>query len=595
MAAAQGLVLGVLALTLVMFVWGRWRYDLVALTAMLVVTIAGLVPAREAFAGFGHPAVITVAAVLVVSRGLLNSGLVDQVAKWLGRVGERPLVQIPALTILVALCSGFMNNVGALALLMPVGLRLARKGNYPPSILLMPLAFGSLLGGMMTLIGTPPNVIIATFRAELDHEAFRMFDFAPVGAGVAVAGLAFVSLIGWRLLPKRKGGVSSEELFAMEDYLTELSVPEGSALVGKPLEDLSRLSESDASVVALVRGERRHAAPSPYELVREGDVLVVEADPEELTAVVDATGLELVGKEEEPTRVGQEDLGSEEVSVMEVVVNSGGLMEGRTPSSLRLRRRFGVNLLGVARHGARVRQRLSQLRFRAGDVLLLQGREDAVQEALPTLGCLPLAERALRIGKPRRILLALAVFGAALALAATGVLAVQVAFVGAAVGMVFVGLVSRRELYAAIDWPVIVLLGAMIPVGQALETTGTAQLGADGVLAMAGGLPPVASLAIVLVGVMFLSDLVNNAAAAVLMAPVAIAISQGLGVSADPFLMAVAVGASCAFLTPVGHQSNTLVMGPGGYRFGDYWRMGLPLEAIVIAVSVPLIVIFWPF
>lgn len=594
MTAAQWLVLGVLAFTLVMFVWGRWRYDLVALTALLVVAVAGLVPAREAFAGFGHPAVITVAAVLVVSRGLLNSGLVDQIAKWLGRVGERPLVQIPVLTVLVALCSGFMNNVGALALLMPVGLRLARKGNYPPSILLMPLAFGSLLGGMMTLIGTPPNVIIATFRGGLEGEAFRMFDFAPVGAGVALAGLAFVSLVGWRLLPKRKGGVSPEELFAMEDYLTELSVPEGSALVGKQLGDLSRISESEASVVALVRGGQRQAAPSPYELVREGDVLVVEADPEELTAVVDAVGLELVGEGEEPKRVGQEELGSEEVSVMEVVVNPGGLMEGRTPRSLNLRRRFGVNLLGVARHGARVRQRLSQLRFRAGDVLLLQGREDALQEALPTLGCLPLAERSLRIGKPRRILLALSVFGAALALAATGLLAVQVAFTAAAVAMVFVGLVSRRELYGAIDWPVIVLLGAMIPVGSALETTGTAQLAADGVLAMAGGLPPVASLAIVLVGVMFLSDLVNNAAAAVLMAPVAIAISQGLNVSVDPFLMAVAVGASCAFLTPVGHQSNTLVLGPGGYKFGDYWRMGLPLEVVVVAVAVPLIMIFWP-
>jgi len=595
MTSGQGLVLGVLVFSLAMFVWGRWRYDIVALLALLVVSIAGLVPASEAFAGFGHPAVITVAAVLVVSRGLLNSGLVDQIAKWLGRVGERPFIQIPALTLIVALCSGFMNNVGALALLMPVGLRLARKGGYAPSLMLMPLAFGSLLGGMMTLIGTPPNVIIATFRGELGEGAFRMFDFAPVGAGVALAGLVFVSLVGWRLLPERKGGAGTEEMFAMEDYLTELSVPEGSALVGKPLGDLGRISETEASVVGLVRGERRHAAPSPYELVREGDVLVVEADSEELTTVMDAVGLELVGSEEEPRRVGQEELGSEEVSVMEAVVNPGGLMEGRTARSLNLRRRYGVNLLGVARHGARVRQRLSQLRFRAGDVLLLQGREDAVQEALPILGALPLAERSLRIGKPRRILLAVGVFGAALALAATGVLAVQVAFIAAAVTSVLVGLVSLRELYTAIDWPIIVLLGAMIPVGRALETTGAAQLGADGVLALAGGLPPVASLAIVLVGVMFLSDLVNNAAAAVLMAPVAIAISRGLGVSADPFLMAVAVGASCAFLTPVGHQSNTLVMGPGGYRFGDYWRMGLPLEIIVVAVAVPLIALFWPF
>jgi di/tricarboxylate transporter len=565
------------------------------LLALLVVSIAGLVPASEAFVGFGHPAVITVAAVLVVSRGLLNSGLVDQIAKWLGRVGKRPFIQIPALTLIVALCSGFMNNVGALALLMPVGLRLARKGGYAPSLILMPLAFGSLLGGMVTLIGTPPNVIIATFRGELGAGAFRMFDFAPVGAGVSLAGVVFLSLVGWRLLPERKGGAGTDEMFAMEDYLTELVVPEGSTLVGKLLGDLGSISETEASVVALVRGERRHAAPSPYEVVTEGDILVVEADSEELTTVMDATGLEMVGSEEGPRKVGQEELGSEEVSVKEAVVNPGGLIEGRTARSLNLRQRYGVNLLGVARHGARVPQRLTQLRFRAGDVLLLQGREDAVQEAMPILGVLPLAERALRIGKPRRILLAVSVFAVALVLAATGVLAVQVAFIAAAVTSVLVGLVSLRELYTAIDWPIIVLLGAMIPVGRALETTGAAQLGADGVLALAGGLPPIASLAIVLVGVMFLSDVVNNAAAAVLMAPVAIAIARGLGVSSDPFLMAVAVGASCAFLTPVGHQSNTLVMGPGGYRFGDYWRMGLPLEIIVVALAVPLIALFWPF
>ena len=591
----QGLILVVLNLSLFMFVWGRWRYDIVALIALLVVAVGGLVSPEEAFAGFGHPAVITVAAVLIVSRGLLNSGLVDQIAKWLGHLGDAPWVQVPVLTALVAVCSGFMNNVGALALLMPVGIRLARKGGYAPSLILMPLAFGSLLGGMMTLIGTPPNVIIATFRGELSGTAFSMFQFTPVGAGVALAGLVFISVVGWRLLPVRKGGAATEELFAMEDYLTELSVPEDAKLVGKPLGELGSFAETEAMVVALVRDDRMHAAPSPYEVVREGDVLVVEADPEELTKLMDATGLELVGSEEEPKRVGQKELGSEEVSVVEAVVNPGGMMEGRSPASLHLRSRYGVNLLGVARHGARVRQRLSKIRFRAGDVLLLQGREDALQDALPALGCLPLAERMLRIGKPRRILLAVGVFGAALVLASTGVLAVQIAFIAAAVAMVLVGLVPVRELYAAVDWPIIVLLGAMIPVGRALETTGAAQLGAEGILAMAGGLPPIASLAIVLVGAMFLSDLVNNAAAAVLMAPVAIAVARGLGVSADPFLMAVAVGASCAFLTPVGHQSNTLVMGPGGYRFGDYWRMGLPLEIIVVAVAIPLIGMFWSF
>lgn len=584
----QLIVFAVLAAALALFISGRWRYDVVALLALLAVTVTGIIPGEQAFAGFGHPAVITVAAVLVVSRGMRNSGVVDVLARPLLRVGDNPSAQVGALTSLVAALSAFMNNVGALALLLPVAIRMARKNGRSPSLLLMPLAFGSLLGGLITLIGTPPNIIIATFRAETGAEPFRMFDFAPVGLGVAVAGILFVALVGWRLVPQRKGASSREELFEIGDYVTEVIVPADSKLVGKRLREVGTVSDAEVVVIALLRGNRRLNSPSSFEVMRADDVLVVEADSEDLRELVDAAGLTLSGSR----KLGEDAL--ESGSLMEAVVMADSSIIGQTARSLNLRWRYGVNLLGVARMGSRIRRRLRDIRFQTGDVLLLQGPTETFNATLSTLGCLPLAGRGLSLGQPRRVGLGLGIFGTALLLAAIGLLPIQVTFVGAAVAMVLARIISLREAYESIDWSIIVLLGAMIPVGQALEASGGAASIASATLAISGQMPAVVSLLIILIATMFLSDLVNNAAAAVLMAPIAISVAVGLGASPDPFLMCVAIGASCAFLTPIGHQSNTLVMGPGGYRFGDYWRMGLLLEVIIVVVSIPLIMIFWP-
>ena len=583
-------VFGVLALALVLFMLGRWRYDVVALLALLVVTVSGIVPAERAFAGFGHPAVVTVAAILVVSQGLRNAGAVDVIARWVGRIGGGPTVQLAALCGLAALASGFMNNVGALALFMPVAIHSARRSGVSPSRLLMPLAFASLLGGMTTLIGTPPNIIIAAFRTQTGAAPFRMFEFTPVGLGVALAGLAFMTLIGWRLIPRRKGQASAAELFAVEEYVSEVRIREAAPVAGKRLRALKELAENRVAVVGLVRGTRRKPSPAHQTVLRAGDVLIVKAAPEDLEALVGAAGLELVGS----APLEEADLESDAVTLTESVVMPDARLEGQSAAGLRLRQRYGVNLLAVARQGARLSARLDHIRLKAGDVVLLQGPSEALPDVLAALGCLPLAERGLRLGRPRRIVLAVSVFGAALVAAALGLLPVQLAFAAAAVAMVLAGLISLRQVYESVDWPIIVLLGAMIPVGEALETTGGAQRIADGLLGLSGQMPPAATLAVVLVGTMFLSDLVNNAAAVVLIAPIALSIAGGLGVSADPFLMAVAIGASSAFLTPIGHQSNTLVMGPGGYRFGDYWRVGLPLEALIVVVALPLILWLWP-
>ena len=591
MQSDQITIFALLAIILVLFVWGKWRYDLVALFALLVGTILGLIAPDQAFAGFGHPAVITVAAVLIVSRALFNSGMVDYLVRLMAKAGENYLVQLSVLLIAVTLCSGFMNNIGALALFMPVAIRMARKSERSPSLFLMPLAFGSLLGGLMTQVGTPPNIIISVFRTETAAAApFRMFDFFPVGLGIAIAGILFIVLIGWRLMPRRKGNLSREDLFQVEDYITEIYVPEKSSLTGKRLRDLEEATDGDVTVVGHIRNGQKFPAPSPYRTFKEGDTLVVRANAEDLQDLIDATGLKLA----ESDKLDEEAISSEEIAVIEATVSKNSLLESRTARNFKLRSRYGVNLLGLARQGSRLRSKPDIVRFKTGDVLLLQGPSDTLYEVLPTLGLLPLVERGLRVGQPRRVLLALLIFGTALILAAIGMLPIQVAFTGAAFVMVVAGFMSLKEIYESVDWPVIVLLGAMIPVSGALETTGGAQIIAGGILNLAGAYAAWVTLTVVLVGTMFLSDLVNNAAAAVLMAPIAISIAGGIGSSADPFLMAVAVGASCAFLTPIGHQSNTLVMGPGGYKFSDYWRMGLPLEVIIVLVAVPLILYIWP-
>ncbi|MGI5819814.1 MAG: SLC13 family permease [Armatimonadota bacterium] len=594
MTFEQFFVFAVLALTLVLFIWNRWRYDIVAVMALLVVALAGLVPPAEVFAGFGHPAVITVAAVLVLSRGLVNAGIVDIIARLLWRVGGNITVQVAALTGIVALLSAFMNNIAAMALLMPVGITIARRRGSPPSLLLMPMATASLLGGMTTLIGTPPNIIIGTYREQTAMDPFRMFDFMPVGGGVALAGLIFVSLVGWRLMPHRTRGASPDEFFDISDYIAEIRLRDESRYVGQSLHELVSAMEEEAEVIilGLFRDRKRQSMPPMHTILRSDDVLLVEADPGSLRTLMRITDAELVagaGSEEESPRQDADDL-----DLREVIVTADSPLAGSTVTALDMRRRYGVNVIAVARQGGQLRERLKRIRFQVGDILLVQGSGSAVTNACRQLGCLPLADRGLRMGRPRRMPLTLGIFVAALAVAAMGIVPAATALVAGAVVMLLTGIISPREAYRSVDLPIIILLAAMIPVGQSLETTGGAQLIADALSQIGGATSVTMMLAIVLVATMFLSDVINNAAAAILIAPIAIDVAATIGVSADPFLMAVAVGASCAFNTPIGHQSNTLVLAAGGYEFGDYWKLGLPMTIVVAATAVPLILWAWP-
>ena len=575
-----------------LFIWGRWRYDLVAFAALIATVLVGIVPAGQAFAGFGHPAVVTVLAVLVISRGLFNSGVVDVIARSVIRASSSPFLHVAVLSGVAAFLSAFMNNVAALALLMPVAIQSCVKVERSPALILMPLSFGSILGGLATLIGTPPNIIIASYRTELEGSPFGMFDFTPVGGVVAVAGVLFVALIGWRLLPRavRERNVTAD-LIDIENYVTEATVNDESKAIDQPIHELDdAVADDDVRIIGLVRQGHRILSAARRERVRADDVLMLEASPEGIAAIVEKYDLALVGEKGKTI----EPLTREGSVMVEAVVQPRSRIEGHTPSSISLGHNYGINILAVSRQGMPRRGRLRSFRFEAGDVLLLQGDGENVQNALARLGCLPLTTREARIGKHRMILPALGLFVGAVAAAAAGLLPITIAFSVVMIAMVVLRMVSLRELYEAIDWPVLVLLGAMIPVGSALEATGTTDLLANAILSSAGDLSPLFLLGLVLVVTMTLSDIMNNAATTIVMAPISVGIAGALGANIDPFLMAVAVGASCAFLTPIGHQNNTLIMGPGGYRFGDYWRMGLPLEILIVVVAVPMIAYVWP-
>ncbi len=588
----QLFVFGVLIASLVLFAWERWRYDVVALAAMFALVAAGTISAADALQGFGHPAVITVAAVLVISRALRNSGIVDLLSRFMVPLTRTPVMHIAALTGLVAFCSAFMNNVGALALLLPVAIATGAEHKRSPGLLLMPLAFGSILGGLITMIGTPPNIIIATFRQEFAGESFAMFDFLPVGLAVTVAGVAFVAAYGWRLIPDaNKSAANTEQLFEVAEYIIEVRVAQSSDLIGLPLTQIRELSEGDAVPIGVVRGRGHFRAVTKHPEIRAGDVLVLEADAVVIKNLMDEHGLELAASGAKAL----EHVGADRLTLCEAVVTAGSALIGRDPRYLQRRVGGGLELVALARQGRSYRRRLRDQRFRTGDVLLLQGDAEVISGVHGDLGLLPLAERELQLHQPRRVIVPLAIFAAAIAASATGLVHIAFAFTGAILLYVLLDVLPLRELYKEIDWPVIVLLGAMLSLGQALQESGGTTLIADTFVAWTGWAPAAVVMLLLMVITIALTNVINNAAAALLMAPIAAGIAQRLEVSIDPFLMAVAVAASCAFLTPVGHQSNTLVMGPGGYRFSDYWRMGLPLTGLILVVSLPMLLIVWPF
>lgn len=636
MTPSQMLIFAVITAMLLLFFWGKLRHDVVAFAALMACVVTGLVPASDAFNGFSHPAVITVACVLILSQGLQDTGAVDWLARRAIPREAGRFASMAALLGLGAALSGFMNNIGAMALLMPIAIQVSHRLDLTQGQVLMPLAFSTILGGMTTLIGTPPNLIVSSFRSDAGFGNFSMFDFTPVGLAVASVGVIFIFGVGWRLVPAREA--TSGDSFDPGAYVTEVRVPANSKAIGLTLRGFEdEIEDSYAVVVGLLRNDVRMMAPHGGRRIKENDILVLEAEVDALAEALAVFDIKLeekgsaadhVTSEEaeditdsdtdkqsesgkrsslpatlEKLRPGQQKdskadsdkrRSDDDIVLRELAVLPGSTIVDHSATDIALRRRFGLNMLAVSREGRTPHTRLRQLKLKSGDLLLMQGPSDALFEFVKETGCVPLGERALHMPDTRLAILSVVILLGAIFTTAAGLLPAAAAFGLGVLATMLVRTLPLRQLYTSIDWPVIVLLAALIPIAGAMQDTGAADILARFLLDTVAQGNAIAALVVVMVTTMFLSDVMNNAATAAVLCPIALGIANTLGANADSFLMAVAIGASCAFLTPIGHQNATLILGPGGFRFGDYWRLGLPLEILVVAVSVPVLLVVWP-
>ncbi len=574
-----------------LLLWGRYRYDLVAFGALLVGVLAGVVESKDAFSGFGHPATLVVALVLIISAGLVNSGAVGLITRALVNSSRSLGAHIAIMGAVGAILSAFMNNVAALALLMPVDLQTAKKAKRAAGLSLMPLSFATILGGMVTMIGTPPNIIIATIREDALGEPFKMFDFAPVGLVAALAGLLFVSTIGWRLIPQSDGDSPADKLLDSANYVAELTIPADSKLIGQKPSDLAEEAEkADVAIIGLIRDGRRLFGTARNRKLLKGDALVLEAVPEALDEFRTTFKLSFADeKRQKNVKAAGDGLG-----LTEVVVTETSRIAGKNAISIGLNWRQNTILMGISRNGKQIKSQVRRTQIQAGDILLLLTPSETQNQVVDWLGCLPLVERGLTVTQDEKTWLAIGIFASAVVAASFGLVYLPVVLGVVVALFTLTRIVPLAEVYTHIEWPVVVLLGSMIPLGVALEKSGGTELIAGSLIDLTAGMPAWAILTVLMVVTMTLSDVLNNTATTIVAAPVGIKMADSLGVNPDPFLMAIAVAASCAFLTPIGHKNNTLILGPGGYKFGDYWRTGLPLEVLIVAVSIPAILVFWP-
>ncbi|HET7716980.1 MAG TPA: SLC13 family permease [Bauldia sp.] len=585
MTFEQVLSVAVIALVMAALVWGRVRYDLVAVGALLLGLAVGIVPLEAAFSGFSNDIVIIVGSALLVSAGIARSGITEIAIKRFAPNVSGVKAQLALLVIVVGVMSAFVKNIGALAIMIPIAFRFADQSRVSASVFLMPMAFASLLGGLTTLVGTSPNIVVAGIREELTGTPFGMFDFAPVGLAVAGVGGVFLVFFYWLVPERRRESGDMHEALDIKNYLAEAKVTPDSTILGKTVADLFNLAKGSVAVTAILRGNVR-LAPLPDATLKEGDIMLIEGDHAALDGLVAQARLNLTGDRPVPE--------GESIDAVEAVIGGGSSLIGWSAQSLGLFDRLHVNLLAISRKGQRLTGRPGSIPLELGDVIIVQGDRKALPELLRNLGCLPLAERPIRLGSVRRGIVPVLILATAVIATATGMVPVAVAFFAAAAAMVLFGVVPVREVYGALDGPILVMLAALIPVSESLQGTGATDVIA-GVLAGAGtALPPYGSIALILVTAMAVTPFLNNAATVLVMAPIAATFATSLGLRPEAFLMAVAIGAGCDFLTPIGHQCNTLVMGPGGYRFGDYPRLGLPLSLLVIVVAVPMLLVVWP-
>lgn len=595
MITAQVIVFATIIIGFIFFVWNKFRYDVVSLIILVILIISGffipnIISPEKAFLGFGHEVIIIVASMFVLSKALISSGFIDLITRRLFFLRGHPIVQLFFLVVLVAIISAFINNIGAVALIMPVAMQMAKRNNVSPAMFLLPIAFASHLGGFLTLIGTPRNIIISSFREDAGFEQFGMFDFSFVGGGVALVGIIFIVILGVLFFKNKPVPKDSKELFEIEDYVMEAKVAEKSKFIGKYLKDLSNISKIPFAITAMIRNGKKIKHLSGYEIIQEGDILLIESESDTLTDIIETAGLNLSGQISEEKDITVD----EEQGVIEAVIPPDSYLVGKSWRNVSINMRFGVNLLAISRFGEKIKERIDRIFLKPSDVLIFQGRKESVNETLSSLGIYPLADREMTLGRKTKIFTSFIIFISAITLATLNIMPISIIFLTAALFTILFGVISIKQAYDGISFPVLILLGGMLTLGFTLENSGGAETLAFLLLNISDVMSPVFLLIAVLIFAMILSDFVNTTAAVVIVAPIAIVIAQSLGASIDPFLMAVAIGGSSAFLTPTGHESNTLVIDQGKYKYSDYLKFGLPLEIIIIFVSVPLILYFWP-
>ncbi|AGF74218.1 transporter, TrkA family [Bartonella australis AUST/NH1] len=588
MTEDQIMAFSIIGLMMAVFIWDRFRYDLVAVFTLLISCFVGLVSPKEAFSGFSSDIVIIVGSVFIISAAVSRSGVMEFIVQRIWPDVKSIRLQLAFLVICVVILSTFVKNIGALAIMLPIAFQFSRRSQVAPSLFLMPMAFGALLGGLMTQIGTSPNVVISAMRERLVGIPFTMFDFTPVGATVAAVGILYLVFFSWRLPVRVRSGVSFDDAIDIRDYVSEVRIPANSSIIGKTIIDLVKPSGGEVMVTQVVRN-KISISPFPDFVLSEGDTILLEGSHTGLDMVINSARLEF--STGHVISAGDKD---SDVDIVEAVVTHNSSLIGISIEKFLLFDHYDVNLLALSRQHERLRGRLGDVVFRLGDVIILQGRDTVIPNLLRELKCLPLAKRNIVFGNLRHGLVSLSIIFVAIILTAFQITPVAFSFFTAATAMVVFRVLPVRDLYQALDGQILVLLAALIPVSEVLEKTGCTNLIGHWLSQVAVFLPPSGALALMLVTAMLVTPFLNNAATVMMVAPIASSFAHSLHYKPEAFLMAVAIGAGCEFLTPIGHQCNMLIMGPGGYRFSDYIRFGAPLAVLIAVVAVPMLMWVWP-
>jgi di/tricarboxylate transporter len=579
----------IIFLSIVFFISGFWRYEVVACLALLTSVVLGIIPYAKAFSGFSNPAVIIVGTVMVLSKAITKTGYMHSVTRIFGLFPNNTTMHVAILTGTSLLFSSLMNNISAIGILMPIAIYISREHKKSAALVLMPLAFGALLGGSLTLISSPSNLLISAYRERALGHPYNMFDFSLLGLIVAIVGVIFISVIGWRLIPKREGK-TGELLYQIPDYITEVKVDADSVFIKKTIREIHKMESVEFDIIGIIRRKKKIFSITQKEKIQANDILIIEATPEAMSKLMSLGKLQLAHDK----TLSASNFSSDEFEVIEAVVPPASNVISHSSKTLHLRSRYGINLLAISRTSSYLKKKLNETTLQTGDVVLLQGNIETLGETVTNLGFVPLAERNFTIGMQKKNYLLFFIYLVAIAISSLRILPVEIAFSCAVLALIIFNVTTVRAAYESVEWGVIFLLGGMIPLGEAMQSTGATGLLSTHFISMTSNCSSLCVLALIMAITMILSNLINFIAAAVVMVPIVIQITQGLHMNVDAGLMCIILGTNCAFLTPIAHECSVLVLGPGGYKFSDFFRLGLPLQLIVLIISVPTIAWLWP-